>query len=72
MNMQRNNAKGNRLPDPGKRYAAQSQPDGIYAPGDPIPVPDVIEEDSESVWKLWCQTREDHGDGYADTQPMGL
>lgn len=47
-----------------------------YVPGDAIPVPDVIEKDSESVWALWSDAVEGPSDKEIDmhpaTQLMGL
>jgi len=47
-----------------------------YVPGDAIPVPDVIEKDSESVWALWSDAVKDppekEADAHQATQLMGL
>lgn len=63
-----------RPPTPGPRPAAPGtdavKPGHVYQPGDPIPVPEVIEDDPELAWKLWLETHEGQANGYADTQPM--
>ena len=47
-----------------------------YVPGDAIPVPDVIEKNSESVWALWSDAVRDPPeteiDAHPATQLMGL
>ena len=47
-----------------------------YVPGDAIPVPDVIEKDSESVWALWSDAVNDSPETEIDADPstqlMGL
>ena len=47
-----------------------------YVPGDAIPVPDVIEKNSESVWALWSDAVKDpletDADAHPATQLMGL
>lgn len=55
------------------RVPGQLEP---YVPGDAIPVPDVIEKDSESVWALWSDAVEGAPekaiDAHPATQLMGL
>lgn len=46
-----------------------------YVPGDALPVPDVIEKDSDSVWALWSDAvkdppEEDPDDRFTKTQPL--
>ena len=48
-----------------------------YFPGDALPVPDVIEKDSDSVWALWSdavkgKVEKKNADGHAATQLMDL
>jgi hypothetical protein len=47
-----------------------------YVPGDVIPVPEVIEKNSESVWALWSDAvegpPEKEVDAHPATQLMGL
>jgi hypothetical protein len=47
-----------------------------YMPGDAIPVAEVIEKDSESVWALWSDAvegpTEKKVDDHPKTQLMGL
>lgn len=57
---------GGRPPPP----ATQIRPERHYQPGDPIPVPDVIEDDPELAWKLWQASHDEQANGYADTQPL--
>ena len=44
----------------------------VYHPGDAIPVPDVIEKDSDSVWALWSDAIEGRGGRDDETQPATL
>ena len=39
---------------------------------EPLPVPDVIEDDSDASWDLWREATQGHGGWDADTEPMGL
>jgi len=63
------------VPAPGfaHRVPGQLEP---YVPGDAIPVPDVIEKDSESVWALWSDAVQGPPDKAIDAHPatqlMGL
>ena len=47
-----------------------------YIQGDAIPVPDVLEKNSESVWALWTDVVQEHNVGstgaQSATQFMGL
>ena len=43
-----------------------------YHPGDAIPVPDVIEKDSDSVWAMWSDAIEGRGGRDDETQPATL
>lgn len=45
-----------------------------YIPGDAIPVPEVIEKNTESVWALWTDVVQEHtnNDAHPATQLMGL
>ncbi len=66
-------------PVPGFAATVPAQLDS-YVPGDAIPVPDVIEKDSESVWALWSDAvkyppdkdKDKEADPHAATQLMGL
>ena len=44
-----------------KAVFAATRPAGLepYLPGDALPVPDVIEKDSDSVWALWSDAVDD-------------
>lgn len=44
-------------------------PGDAYVPGDPIPAPEALEGDSDSVWDLWHRTHRAHEEGYAQTAP---
>ncbi|MEY4883692.1 MAG: hypothetical protein RIS34_1546 [Pseudomonadota bacterium] len=43
-----------------------------YFRGDPIPVPDVIEDDQETSWALWAEAVAMQDDFYALTAPAPL
>ena len=66
------------LPKPtaGRFVRTRSAPIDAYVPGDALPVPDVIEKDSESVWALWSDAVNGspfkETDAHAATQFMGL
>lgn len=40
--------------------------------GDPIPVPDVLEDDTDASWELWQQASRDFDFDDRDTMPMDL
>ncbi len=44
----------------------------VYIAGDAIPVPDVIEKDSDSVWAMWSDAIEGRGGRDDETQPATL
>ena len=46
---------------------AQLEP---YVPGDVLPVPEVIEKDSDSVWQLWSNAVD--GPASGDTEAQGV
>lgn len=65
--------------DPGRIPSGLTQPDELYLPGDALPVPEVVEKNSDSVWALWSDvvqgvpppdsaTDED----FKETEPMDL
>jgi len=41
--------------------------DDHYLPGDPIPAPEALEGNSDSIWDLWHRTQRAHEAGYAET-----
>jgi aminoglycoside phosphotransferase len=43
-----------------------------YIPGDAIPVPEVIEKDSDSVWALWSDAVQGTTERDDETQPATL
>lgn len=43
-----------------------------YIPGDALPVPEVIEKDSDSVWAMWSDAIEGRTRHDAETQPATL
>jgi hypothetical protein len=47
-------------------------PIDVYHPGDAIPVPDVIEKDSDSVWAMWSEAIEGRSGRDDETQPATL
>jgi len=63
--------------DQGRTSSGLTQPDELYLPGDALPVPEVVEKDSDSVWALWSDTMEGDtpagsapADDFKDTVPM--
>ena len=60
------------------RQEANTAPPGLYEKSDPIPVPEVIEDDQDASWGLWQQavaSQEDKppvNDSFDNTQPMSL
>jgi hypothetical protein len=40
-----------------------------YVAGDPIPAPDTLEKNSDSIWDLWHKTHSAHEASFADTAP---
>lgn len=44
-----------------------ASPGDHYLPGDPIPTPETLEGNSDSVWDLWHRTQRAHEAGYAET-----
>ncbi len=40
----------------GRNASGLTQPGDLYLPGDALPLPDVVEKDSDSVWALWSNT----------------
>ena len=63
-------------PTAGRFPRARPAPIDAYVPGDALPVPEVIEKDSESVWALWSDAVNGspvkETDAHAATQFMGL
>lgn len=43
-----------------------------YLPGDPIPVPEALERDSDSMWALWQRTHRAQEERYAETVPASM
>ena len=43
-----------------------------YVPGDALPLPEVIEKDSDSVWALWSEAVKGTPDKDTETQPATL
>ena len=43
-----------------------------YLPGDPIPVPDAIESNTESNWALFSDVQRDPDPEFLDTVPASL
>jgi len=59
-------------PSPPPAAPLQRPAADVYLPGDAIPVPDVIEKDSDSVWALWSDAIEGRGGRDDETQPATL
>lgn len=38
---------------PARTASGLTQPGDLYMPGDALPVPEVVEKDTDSVWALW-------------------
>jgi hypothetical protein len=43
-----------------------------YLPGDPIPVPETIETNTDSAWALWQDSTQEPRPTFDETVPMGL
>ncbi len=50
----------------------QSRPQERYLPGDPIPVPDAIESNTESNWALFSDVPREPDPEFLDTVPASL
>jgi hypothetical protein len=44
-------------------------PGELYVQGDALPLPDVVEKNSDSVWALWSDVVEGEGEGDTRTPP---
>ncbi len=42
----------------GRNVSGLTRPGDLYLPGDALPLPDVVEKDTDSVWALWSDTVE--------------
>jgi hypothetical protein len=40
--------------------------------GDPVPVPDAIEDDSDTAWAMWSEAAAKHEARFADTAPASM
>ncbi len=47
-------------------------PGDHYLPGDPIPVPEASEGNSDSLWDLWQRSQQAQEAGYAETAPAAV
>lgn len=53
---------------PGQRSSSGlTRPGDLYLPGDALPVPDVVEKNTDSVWALWS----DMVEGVSEPAPPG-
>ncbi len=43
-----------------------------YLPGDPIPVAEAIETDSDSAWAMWQDSTQEPKPTFDETVPMSL
>lgn len=44
-------------------------PDSGWAPSDSMPLPEVVQKESDSAWELWNQVSEQHEARFANTEP---
>lgn len=44
-------------------------PDSGWALGDSMPLPEVVQKESDSAWELWNQVSEQHEARFANTEP---
>ncbi len=44
----------------GRNASGLTQPGELYLPGDALPLPEVVEKDTDSVWALWSDTIEEN------------
>lgn len=49
-----------------------ASPGDPYLPGDPIPVPEALERDSDSAWALWESAHREHEERCAETVPASM
>ncbi len=54
----------NKLKSVGRSASGLTQPGELYLPGDALPLPEVVEKDTDSVWALWSDMVE------GDAAPM--
>ena len=47
-------------------------PEDVYLPGDPIPVPEATETNSDSAWAMWQDSAEGPRPSFDETVPMTL
>ena len=47
-------------------------PEDRYLPGDPIPVPEAIETNTDSVWAMWQDSNQEPRPTFDETVPMTL
>lgn len=62
-------------PTPGHKASPSTQPAGPDLRFEPLPLPEVVESDSDTSWALWQDSvnpHEEEAASYKDTEPMGL
>lgn len=52
-----------------KQQALHTKPANVYDPGDALPVPEVSEKNTDSVWALWSDLVEGRGEKDATEKP---
>lgn len=62
----------NKPPAPAPRPPAAERPTERYLPGDPIPVPDAIEANTESTWALFSDVPRQPEPDFLDTVPASM
>ena len=62
----------NRSTNTSRSQGGPDQPKPLPLWAEPIPVPDVLEDDSEASWALWREANGERRDWDSDTEPMGL
>ena len=59
--------------DNGRNASGLTQPGELYFPGDALPVPEVVEKNTDSVWALWSDMVDNEAEPdkeFKETQPM--
>lgn len=62
----------NKPPAPASPSSAAERPAERYLPGDPIPVPDAVEANTESSWALFSDVPRQPEPDFLDTVPASL
>ncbi|QTN28893.1 hypothetical protein HZ993_03350 [Rhodoferax sp. AJA081-3] len=62
----------NKPPAPAPRPPAAERSTERYLPGDPIPVPDAVEANTESTWALFSDVPRQPEPDFLDTVPASM